>query len=163
MANKDYVTITKLVSGALILRFEDVNSYGRVADISFEVTEENKRIPITLAASIFSNPIAIAAYKQGLFKFMTEADYKATYNYAVEIGIVYEEPEQEGTKYTISEIKDFLLKERKKEIQDILDNGGQSQNKLLYETAVSVAPKLTLNFINFLEEKLKLSLTVEGE
>lgn len=162
--NPKYVTLNKTCVGSLILTV--INPVTSIATrIRLASNEPKRTIPVATAALIYADTYggAYRLYKQGYFNF---SDPKAVYDYALEQGLiigdesVVVQDRQVETDY-LDKILAALKSGNRLNVEKLLTSDKSKRD--VATVAREHVGELQQSMIKYLEEKLQVGLTVEGE
>jgi len=163
MGTPDYVVINKTCVGSLTITVTNPAT-GAVQRIMLRSNEPKRMVPVATAALIYTDTYggAYRMYKQGYFAF---DDPQKVYDYAFANGLIVGDPDlikqdKGGVNY-LEDIKKALLSGNKLAIDKFCDNAKGIED--VARVARSIVNDLKQSVIKYVEEKIGVALTVEGE
>ena len=162
METPEYVVITKTCIGSLTITVTNPST-GAIQRIVLRANEPKRMIPVATAALIYTDTYggAYRMYKQGYFSF---DDPQKVYDYAYNNGLIVGDPElikQDSSSTYLEDVKKALLSGNRLEIDKFCakDKGLEDVARV----ARSCIGELKQSVIKYVEEKIGVSLTVDGE
>jgi hypothetical protein len=157
-----YVVITKTCIGSLTIIVTNPST-GAIQRIVLRANEPKRMIPVATAALIYTDTYggAYRMYKQGFFSF---DDPQKVYDYAYNNGLIVGDPEliQQDSKPTLlDDIKKALIAGNRLEIDKFCAKEKGLED--VARVARSIVGELKQSTIKYVEEKIGVGLTVEGE
>lgn len=157
-----YVVITKTCVGSLTLTVTNPST-GAIQRIVLRANEPSRMVPVATAALIYTDTYggAYRMYKQGYFSFNNP---QAVYDYAFENGLIVGDPElikQDSSSSLLEDIKKALLAGNRLEIDKFCAKEKGLED--VARVARSIVGELKQSVIKYVEEKIGVGLTVEGE
>ena len=158
----EYVVITKACVGSLTLTMQHPLT-GVVTRIILRADEPKRMVPVATAALIYTDMYsgAYRMYKQGYFSFDKP---QLVYDYAFNNGLIVGDPElikQDSTPSYLEDIKKALVSGNRLEIDKFCSKEKGLED--VARVARSIVGELKQSVIKYVEEKIGVALTVDGE
>jgi len=162
METPEYVVITKTCIGSLVLTVSNPAT-GMTHRIAMRSDEKKRMVPLATAALIYTDPYsgAYRMYKDGYFSFDNP---QRVYDYAFSKGLVIGDPElikQASDGGYLDAVKSALVSGNKLEIDKYMSNAKGLED--VARVARANIADLKQSTIKYVEDKIGVSLTVEGE
>lgn len=158
----EYVVITKACVGSLTLTMQNPVT-GVVSRIILQADEPRRMVPLATAALVYTDMYsgAYRMFKDGYFTF---DDPKKVYDYAYAQGMIIGDPEickQNTNASYLEDIKAAIFSGKKEAIDAYCDTDKHRAD--LAHVARANVGELRASMIKYIEEKIGVPLTVEGE
>lgn len=158
----EYVVITKACVGSLTLTLQNPVT-GVISRIILRADEPKRMVPVATAALVYTDMYsgAFRMYKDGYFTFDKP---EVVYNYAYEHGMIIGDPEickQSVTESYLDDIAKAILSGNKDKIEEFCKTDKGCED--LARVAREHVGELRQSMIKYIEEKIGVPLTVEGE
>lgn len=162
METPEYVVITKTCIGSLTLTVTNPAT-GIISRITMRADEPKRMVPVATAALIYTDPYggAYRMYKAGYFSF---SDPQKVYDYAFEHGLIIGDPDlakQSTDSNYLESVRKALLSGNKLEIDRFCETDKGQED--VARIARSIVADLKQSIIKYVEEKVGVSITVDGE
>lgn len=162
MEAPEYVVLTKTCIGSLTITVTNPAT-GMIHRIAMRADEPKRMVPLATAALIYTDTYggAYRMYKEGYFSF---DDPQKVYDYAYQHGLIIGDPElikQASDSSYLDTIRRALLSGNKLEIDKYCENAKGIED--VARIARSIVADLKQSMIKYVEEKVGVSLTVDGE
>lgn len=157
-----YVVITKTCVGSLTITVTNPTT-GAIQRIVLRADQPQRMVPVATAALIYTDTYggAYRMYKAGYFSF---DDPQKVYDYAFNNGLILGDPDlikQDSTPTLLEDIKKALIAGNRLEIDKFCSKEKGLED--VARVARSIVGELKQSTIKYVEEKVGVGLTVEGE
>lgn len=162
METPEYVVITKTCIGSLTLTVTNPAT-GMISRIIMRADEPKRMVPVATAALVYTDPYggAYRMYKAGYFSF---SDPQKVYDYAFQHGLIVGDPDlikQPTNSNYLEQVKKALLSGNKLEIDHFCESDKGTED--VARVARSIVADLKQSIIKYVEDKIGVALTVDGE